>query len=389
MNILFVTGKFAKDERHTTLGGMTGAVYKSAVGMQRRGNKVRILAAAEIDRRWWYQGIEVISVKTKDWQKESHVSGVVFCVLEREYRIEKTIRKLYEEDPIDVIQYTGWFGIGLLHFSKIPAVMRVSTYTKIQLVHNYGGMRRKWLETVEYMAAKRMNYVFAPSRIMADEIGKDIGRRTGVIETPFLREQIKWNDSLMKLKLKNKKFILFFGRMSVDKGILVIRDILYKVLKKYSDIYFVFAGISWQYNGKNIEEELTRASRPHQDRVLFLRWLTKEKLLPVIDRAEMVLMPSLSDNFPNSCAEAMELGKIVIGTDGSSLEQFICDGKNGFLSEVGNSESLYDCIEYVLNMSEEEKRKISANARKRIERLNLEHYSKRMEELYAAILNFD
>lgn len=55
----------------------------------------------------------------------------------------------------------------------------------------------------------------------------------------------------------------------------------------------------------------------------------------------MILMPSLSDNLPNSCAEAMSLGKIVIGTNGSSLEQFIENKKNGFLAKIGSAENLY------------------------------------------------
>lgn len=64
MNILFVTGEFANSERDASLGGMAYAVYKSALGMQKCGHRVRILAVSHRARKWFYHGLEVISIKT-------------------------------------------------------------------------------------------------------------------------------------------------------------------------------------------------------------------------------------------------------------------------------------------------------------------------------------
>ncbi len=387
MNILFVTGCFAKNERDMALSGMPNAVFKSAVGMWRRGHKVRILAVDERDRQWHYQGIEVISVQAENPLAEKYIWNNMLCILKREHKIEKKIRQLYKEESIDIIQYTGWFGIGLLHFSNIPAVMRVSSYTKTQLAQNYSQKIRILLSIAEYLAAKRMNYIFAPSRLMAESLAKDIKRSVGIIETPYFSEKVELDDSVFKEKIENKKYILFFGRMSVDKGILTIRDILYRVLKEHLDIFFVFAGISCEHDGVIIEKELIRASQDFRDRVIFLGLLPQSKLIPVIKNAEMVLMPSLADNFPNTCAEAMALGKIVIGTEGSSLEQFIKDKENGCLAEIGNAESLYDCVKYVLNMEDVQKEDISNQAMKRIKKLDLEQYSLKMELLYEKVID--
>src|ERR1051326_7456438 len=46
-----------------------------------------------------------------------------------------------------------------------------------------------------------------------------------------------------------------------------------------------------------------------------------------------VVLPSLIDNLPNSCLEAMGLGRVVIGTKGTSFEELITDEANGFLIE--------------------------------------------------------
>ncbi|MCM1120959.1 MAG: glycosyltransferase family 4 protein [Ruminococcus flavefaciens] len=389
MNILFVTGMFAKNKRDTALSGMPNAVYKSAVGMQLIGHKVRILTVDNRDARWVYRGIRVVSVCGKHGLAEKSIVKTLYCIIQREINLEKVICKLHKEEPIDIIQYVGWFGIGMLHYSNIPAVMRISSYTKIQLFNNYNKNTRFVLEMVEYLAALRMNYIYAPSRIMAEGMEKDLGKKVGVIETPYLQENFGWNEKIWSTELYNKRYIFFFGRMSVDKGILVIKDIIYRVLEKYPNIYFVFAGISWEHNGIIIEEELCKAAKQYKERVIFLGLLSKDKLMPVINNAEIILMPSLADNFPNACAEAMALGKIVIGTDGSSLEQFIKDGYNGYLAEIGNSNSLFSVLERVFSLNEQQREIIADNARKRVKRLDLERYSQKMELIYSKIIGFN
>lgn len=386
MNILFVTGLFANDERDTALGGMPGAVYKSALGMQQRGHSVRILACAGRERRWRYQGLDVISVRVGQGIEEKAAGAMLIDILKRELAVRRYVQKLDCEKAIDIVQYTGWFGVGLLHPCGIPAVMRMSSYTKVQLSNNFSTGKRFLLEAVEYLAAKRMNFVFAPSRITAAGLEKDIQRAVGVMETPFRQEETKWDDSILRSRLESKRYLLFFGRMTVDKGIYVIRDMLHEILDRYREIQVVFAGgINW-HEGVLVSDELMEAAGEHGNRVVFLGLLPKERLLPVIDGAELILMPSLADNFPNACAEAMSLGKIVIGTDGSSLEQFIQDGVNGYLVERNNPGQLCRCVDRVLRMEPGQKELVSIRARKKIEGLDLESYSKKMEKIYTRVI---
>lgn len=385
MNILFVTGLFANDERDTALGGMSGAVYKSALGMQQRGHSVRILACAGRERRWRYQGL-TISVRVGQGIEEKAAGAMLIDILKRELAVRRYVQKLDCEKAIDIVQYTGWFGVGLLHPCGIPAVMRMSSYTKVQLSNNFSTGKRFLLEAVEYLAAKRMNFVFAPSRITAAGLEKDIQRAVVVMETPFRQEETKWDDSILRSRLESKRYLLFFGRMTVDKGIYVIRDMLHEILDRYREIHIVFAGGINRHEGVLVSDELMEAAGEHGSRVVFLGLLPKERLLPVIDGAELILMPSLADNFPNACAEAMSLGKIVIGTDGSSLEQFIQDGVNGYLVERNNPGQLCRCVDRVLRMEPGQKELVSIRARKKIEGLDLESYSKKMEKIYTRVI---
>lgn len=383
MNILYVTGLFALNEKDEKLGGMSKAVYMNAKGMKDRGHNVCVLTVSNRNREWKYKGINVVSVNAENGiDKESDLE-LIYQVLRREILIQKEIRKLSERKKIDIIQYTGWFGIGLFHYGKIPAVMRISSYTKAQLDCNYTWRRTSILSYIERLAMKRMNAVYAPSRVMASKVERDIGRKVYVIETPYLQENIQADEDVWEKKIGKKKYILFFGRISIDKGIGTIKEILYTILNKYKDVYFVFAG-AFDPNGiKKID--LLRAAKEYQDRLIFCGNLSKRELWPIIEHASMVLMPSLMDNFPNACAEAMSLGKIVVGTDGSSLEQFITDGYNGYLAKIGDAASLDEKINTVMNLQPDKREQLSIHAKKRISRLNINTYCKKIEKMYRNI----
>jgi len=78
------------------------------------------------------------------------------------------------------------------------------------------------------------------------------------------------------------------------------------------------------------------------------RELPHEQVYPLIRGARAVVLPSLVDNFSNTCLEAMALRKIMIGTEGTSFEELIVDGGNGFLYQPGDPESLDKAIEKLL-----------------------------------------
>lgn len=385
MNILLVTGDFAHSRHDTALGGMARAVYRHAYELQKRGNRVRVLSGGREEKKWFYQGIEVYTINA-DFTETASGFETVKMILNREVVFQKKITELHKREQIDIIQYTGWFGVGLFHYSKIPAVMRTSSYSKQQLNGNYSFFKQHIFSFFEKAALHRMNAVFAPSNIMAQAIMKDIKKKVWVLETPYIFPEIVEDRTVADTQLKAKKYLLFVGRMTKDKGIYEIKDILNPLLGKYSDLYFAFAGNS---PDKDMMKKIKMAAGQYSDRVIFLGHLQQELLFPVIREAQAVVMPSRQDNFPNACAEAMSVGQIVIGTDGSSLEQFIAHGKNGFLCEIGNSKSLIKTTSTVLALSLEERKQISESAIERITELDVDEYTKKLVRLYRKIINLN
>ncbi len=161
MNILYVTGMFFNNRHETIQGGMVKAVFMNAYGMQERGHHVTILTVDSKDSVWKYKGIRVVSVQTDIyWSQKSNLFKAI-SIVEREWKLEKKIRELAKQEKIDVIQYTGWFGIGLFH-AKIPAIMRISSYTKAQLSSCYSRTTVSLLSFFERCAARRSRIIPIP-----------------------------------------------------------------------------------------------------------------------------------------------------------------------------------------------------------------------------------
>jgi glycosyltransferase involved in cell wall biosynthesis len=111
------------------------------------------------------------------------------------------------------------------------------------------------------------------------------------------------------------------------------------------------------------------------------------QLFPIIRDAEFVALPSLVDNFPNTCVEAMMLGKIVVGTRGRGFDQLIQDGKNGLLCEPGDIDSLARAIRQAATLSQVDKERMAKLARERIDRLAPKQVVAELLAFYEEVIN--
>lgn len=389
MNILFVTGTFAK--KNASISGMPNYIYKTATALKQREHNVYILTADDESHRWKYKGIPVYSVKV--FPSITRFAWIAFGAhnLMRDFSLQKYLKDLVLELKIDIIQYAGWFGVGLLHSRRIgiPAVMRMSSYAKVQLISVYTDKQINVISKMERLACRNMDGVFAPSKVIADAFAKDINREVKVIETPFQLEisETDWDYLVYDENLKEKKYFLYFGRLTPDKGILTIARSLYRILNEHKDIFFVFAGELYNIGKKSILDILHDYGQEHSKRIVYLGALRKEQLYPIINNAYSVLIPSLMDNLPNSCMEAMYLQKVVVGTKGTSLDQLIKEDVSGMLIEPDNEKMLIDKLNELLEMPSEMRKRMGESAHERIVMMRPEILIRELEEYYISIQN--
>lgn len=387
MNVLFVTTDYPKRGQPTT--GFPNYLYRVSLSLVALGHKPIILAVGDRDSHRIDQGIEIQTVMVPlSFGTGAQAADYIFDALRMGYILNKSISKMSKEMQIDVIQFTSLYGIALFYYGKIPSVLRLSSYAKIAFPTFQTCSRAKVMimSLFEKMSAGRCNAVFAPCKNTADAFAKDSHRIVNVIETPFVNDVQSYDTQILDRHLKGKKYVLFFGTLYWEKGILIIADILEKFLTDNSDYYFVFIGKEDKINGEGAFRILKKKAGKCVDRVLLFNAMAHKQLYPVISCADFVVLPSFMENLSNACIEAMYFERVVIGTDGASFEQLITHGKNGLLCRIGDSQDLLDKMQMAVAMNEEQKKQMGKMARRRIDRLKPECAVKKLIELYTYVI---
>ena len=131
-----------------------------------------------------------------------------------------------------------------------------------------------------------------------------------MIRTPFYVETRDWDHTVYEQFLKGKKYVLYFGRFQLHKGFHTLAQALPRFLEQYPDAYAVLVGRDMETRWRSSMAAFARAHVvTFADRLILLENLPHRQLYPVIDGAQLVVLPSLIDNSPNSCLEAWDLAK--------------------------------------------------------------------------------
>lgn len=372
MHIVYVTGGFAEKEGQV-LGGMPNYIYKISKLVQQRGHCVTILTIGKAEKEWRFDGIKVVSRKIPancfGYFPLTCYQFLLMPIL-REHIFNKALKEIDSKNPIDLVQYAGWFGVGMLYSGRYPSILRISTYIKEQLTGNYTCSEKKLITFCEKMAAKRFHGIVAPSYALGRKYARDVNRRVTVIRTPFECRNVQEDDTLVRTVLKDKRYYLFFGRISVDKGIGTIEKAINNILAINTDIYFVLAGEVVVYNNVNMLKRLYKTAGKNKNRIIYAGNLEHSRLIPVIRHAEAVVLPSLMDNLPNAGLESMYYNGILIGTRGASFDEMIKDNISGLLIDIDDAAQLEEKIKQVEHMTAEQKAHMRVCARKALKKFD-------------------
>lgn len=395
MRIAFITPEFVTEEYFS--GGLANYVHRITKYLASLGHEVHviILSNDKIDS-FLYGDVWIHPVIVKDRRP------LVRCLIRRflyvfsqwlafAFKAWRKLSRLNKEAHFDIVQVSNYRASGLFVclFSNIPHVLRISSFQKAwdraaeRYIH-FGVKATEWLEILQIKLCKN---VYAPSQALASMLGKEADiAEVKVIQSPYYLETDNWDTSFYNNYLAGKKYILFFGRLDVYKGIKVIANALPKVLESIPECEVVFIGkdvnISANYTAKNLICDLS-AKQTH--RLHFFDQVTHDRLYPVISGAWLVVLPSFVDNLPNALIESMALGKPVIGTIGASFDEVIIDKKNGFLVPIGDSGALANKINQAWN--DPNLKDISENATQTIKQFRPEITVKILLEYYNRIIN--
>ena len=396
MRIALISSEYVTEANYD--GGLANYVYRLAQALVHLGNEVTVITLSDRAGETEADGIRLLRVPLilpkwltalniltlRRFAKLIHLSRLGWL-------LNRGLRALHQRTPFAIAQYSQLAGLSLFHPREIPAVIRLSSYTPIWREkggYDYESGFRMWQqELLERWAIKGADAVFSPSRVMADVVSTKLKRPVAVIENPYVQESIPWDRSLYEKQLAGKTYLFFFGRLNVLKGVAVIADILVPLLGSHPDLYFALAGHDpGTYRGIPMSEHLKRMAGKEGERVLCLGKLPHTVLYPIISGALAVVLPSLIDNLPNTCLEAMAMQKVVVGTTGTSLDQLIRDGESGLLCRPADPGDLLRTLEKLLAMPLAARAEMGRRAKERIAALKPERTIPQLLSWYEEVI---
>jgi len=336
-------------------GGIANHTHRAAKSLAGMGHDVHIVTRSEIDQsEFYHEGVMVHRVKVGSaWHQLNRITryqlSTTIYLLGLSTAIQRKLRELNQQKAFQILQFpnTPFCGLWSILFLRLPHVLLAGSY---QPIWNDLRIERKldfkavtWLERLQTRLTKN---IYGPSVAMQQTLKEHEGlANVRVIRTPIYLETDAWDSSVYTQLLRGRKYLLFFGRFELRKGFHILARALPALFARYPDAFAVLVGRDMESNlAPSMAQYARSVSDQFQDRLIVLGQLPHTQLYPIIEGAHLVVLPSLLDNVPNACLEAMALGKPVVGTTGASFEELISDQKNGFLVAPDDVTALSDTI---------------------------------------------
>jgi len=396
MRIAFIATEYITERFFA--GGLANYTYRVARALRELGHEAEVFVPGASESSFEHDGIPVHRLKVCNplylrvlqrllrWLgKESYADHI--DILKRIWTLRFGFKKRNRTLPFDLVHYTHLYGGGVLR-TRLPSVVRLSSYRDLLIPFGFQ-FTSAFQGFLEDLALKRADAVFGPSEYVASYVRSKLHIPVTIIESPFVAPRGEEDASVWKKHIRSHQpYGLYFGSLAEWKGVFVLADALKTVLADQENLHFVFVGSDLSTRGGRpasafILQELV----DFKNRVVRLESMNHAQLFPFIRNADFVALPSLADNFPNTCLEAMVLGKIVVGTRGRGFDQLIQDGKNGLLCEPGDVDSLTNALRRAATLCQNDKERMGKLAQARIDRLAPEKVVIELLSFYEEVIN--
>ena len=247
----------------------------------------------------------------------------------------------------DVAQAAEWEASGwwITRAGDVPLVTRLATPTYIVEELNRGAPAREtaFVRRLERDQTRRSAAILAPTRALADRVARDWKLERPaihVVPNPVAGDEVRRLGATEVDERLPLPYIAFVGRLERRKGILELGKALGAVLPRHPHLHAVIVGRDAGESGGAVMEEFAADVGLVSDRVQLLGELPRERVLPIMERATLLVLPSRWENFANVALEGLALGKPLIATRVGGFTEFLEHDVNAWLVPPGDAPAL-------------------------------------------------
>ncbi|MEN9248900.1 MAG: glycosyltransferase [Gloeomargarita sp. GXS_bins_116] len=378
MNIFILTS-----ELYPLAGGIANYVKNFSEALVRAGHQVVVFGFTEDanhHRETTINGVRIVRLKKNLLSfPYTHMSGGIG----QSYQMaEAVIEYIQKQGKPDVIESQECLALSYFLLQRklqgepalenVPIVLVLHTAQyQARRVNGFPEYRLPvwWVGCLEKWCILAADGIVAPSRFILEKTQTELKtalNQAAVIPYPLTL------DLQQLIPIPTPGDVVYFGRYEVRKGVVELLKECQKLWDAGVDFRLTLIGNSTPYILKNcdMKDYITREYRWYIDdgRLVLEPVMGKPDLYQRVAQAWCVVIPSLWENFPNVCMEAMLLQKVVLASSNGGMKEMIhyADKPAGFVFDWQQAGDFAAKLQHILNLSETENLSIGQQARETI-----------------------
>ncbi len=350
MKIAFISYEYPPD---TAYGGIATYVHQAAQMLVRRGHQVEVFAGSPA-RAGTEREDGVFVHRLREPEQHDFVESVGDCFAARHALARfdvlegpdcvaeaRAAVRCAPDIPLVIKLHTPTILLLKLNYRETAFLRNVRFYLRALRRRqkpawgydpNFAGERRQALRAneIERAHALEADEIVTPSRTLGETMAAEWGLdRDRIAHVPYPYRPV---ERLLAIPVETRTDVVtFIGRLEIRKGVLDLARAIPRILRRHPAARFRFVGASEPSPLPNVEmrDYLRQALRPYRESVEFTGAVTFDQIPAVLASTDVCVFPSLWENFPCVCLEAMSAARGIVASNAGGMQDMLDAGRAG------------------------------------------------------------
>jgi glycosyltransferase involved in cell wall biosynthesis len=296
----------------------------------------------------------------------------------------KELEGIFLKEKIDIVHFHSplfTFIHGFLKKSKIPTIMTCHYLLEIKANAFSANIYKRFIRRMTKYIGRNIDKIICVNEdyIPVFEEWGIPSNKLVFIPNGVDIKRFSPGKSKARKKFKNKKIILYFGRLHYQKNVELLVRSFPLVKDKIKDVKLIIVGTGNQY------DKLKRMSDNDPD-IVMTGFVSDEELVDYMRAADVVVFPSRGENASFTIMEAMACELPVVSSDVGNAKKILGDDRGILLKDYTEKEIADICIRVISD--EKLQKKIGKDARDYVvKHHSWDKISEQTEEIYQKIID--
>ena len=399
MRIAYISYEFPPD---TAVGGIATYVFQITKTMSLRGHEIEVFCASNYRTSHEIIGtIQVTRILCSD-RSAFHLFVLPFFDISNQKRkfdlIESpefsadglSVKLKYPQIPLVVKLHTPWFLIGMINNTYLTfynkAWFIISGLLKAKLYEPFWQPRKKESDP-DYLITKIADEIHTPSISLGDIVSNQWHiPRNNIHHLPY---PYNADQQLLSIPINTATGrITYVGRLEIRKGLVALGKAIIKIIKLRPGVKFRFVGSiqSSPKKGVDMKAYLIGELQGNADSLEFLE-VSSNEIYKIYAETDICVFPSIWENFPNTCLEAMSAGRGIVASSNGGMKDMLADCDGGLLVNPLKKDEIALALLKLID-NPQMRMSLGKNAREKVLRAyNSQLIGELTEQRYQALIN--